>query len=449
MTLRNALLLAALLVPQALPAHEIPARVAAVLYVKPDSTRLQLLVRAPLGAMRDMDFPLRGAGYLDIPRARQHLLDAGKLWLADYIRVFENGTLLDGGRVVAARASIPSDRAFSSFEGALAQTLGAPLPAETEIPWQQASLDVLLEYPIQRATSRFAIDPLLAQLGLQTVSVLHFLPPGGGERVFEYTGNPGLVELDPRWWSAALRFVRLGFDHILDGIDHLLFLLCLVIPVRRLRPLVGIVTAFTAAHSVTLIAAALGLAPDALWFPPLVETLIALSIVYMAVENILGAHLERRWMVAFGFGLVHGFGFSFALRESLQFAGSHLLTSLLAFNVGVELGQLLVVAIAVPVLAALLARTTNARVVTILLSALIAHTAWHWMTERGAALREYDWSWPVMDAALGVAAMRGAILLLVVLGIGWLIRALIHRLGTSDSSTATPPGTHSSALPSP
>ena len=93
-----------------------------------------------------------------------------------------------------------------------------------------------------------------------------------------------------------------GFVHILDGTDHLLFLLCLVIPFRRLRPLVLVVTAFTVAHSITLIASAFGLAPDALWFPPLVETLIAASIVYMALENIVGSERLRqsRWMIAFG-----------------------------------------------------------------------------------------------------------------------------------------------------
>ena len=92
----------------------------------------------------------------------------------------------------------------------------------------------------------------------------------------------------------------------------------------------------------TLIASAYGMAPDSLWFPPLIETLIAISIVYMAFENIVGAKLQRRWVVTFAFGLVHGFGFSFLLRERLQFAGDHLVASLLAFNVGVEIGQLLV-----------------------------------------------------------------------------------------------------------
>ncbi len=158
--------------------------------------------------------------------------------------------------------------------------------------------------------------------------------------------------------------------HILDGIDHLLFVLCLVIPFRRLRPLVAIVTAFTIAHSITLIASASGFAPDALWFPPLIEVLIALSIVYMAFENIVGPKLERRWIIAFAFGLVHGFGFSFVLRQSLQFAGSHLATSLVAFNVGVELGQLFVLAIAVPALVLLFRYVVAERVGTILMSAL-------------------------------------------------------------------------------
>ena len=109
--------------------------------------------------------------------------------------------------------------------------------------------------------------------------------------------------------------------HILGGLDHLLFLLCLVLPIRRWRALVGLVTAFTAAHSLTLGAAALGFAPSAGWFPPLVETLIALSIVWLAIENVLlpADRLTGRWVMAFGFGLVHGFGFAFALGDALQF----------------------------------------------------------------------------------------------------------------------------------
>jgi hypothetical protein len=110
-------------------------------------------------------------------------------------------------------------------------------------------------------------------------------------------------------------------------------------------------------------------------------------------EGLAGLALKRRWLVTFAFGLVHGFGFSFALRETLQFAGSHLLTSLLAFNVGVELGQLLVLVVLIPALGLLFRYVVAERLGTIILSAIVAHTAWHWMTERFGALRQYRFEW--------------------------------------------------------
>jgi HupE / UreJ protein. len=189
--------------------------------------------------------------------------------------------------------------------------------------WNQVYLDALLEYPVQSEKSPFSIRPGFERLAASVVTVLRFAVRGGEVRAFEFQGDPGLVPLDPGWFQVARRFVELGFFHILQGFDHLLFLLCLVIPFRSFRPLILIVTAFTVAHSLTLIASAFGLAPDRLWFPPLIEALIAASIVYMALENIVGTGTQRRrWMMAFGFGLVHGFGFSFALRDTLQFAGS-------------------------------------------------------------------------------------------------------------------------------
>src|SRR4029077_18631684 len=172
-------------------------------------------------------------------------------------------------------------------------------------------------------------------------------------------------------------------------------------------PLIAVVSAFTAAHSITLIASAYNLGPDALWFPPLIETLIAISIVYMALENIVGSNVQRRWIISFGFGLVHGFGFSFALRQSLQFAGSHLLTSLLSFNIGVELGQLLVLSLLIPVLELLFRYVVAERMGTIILSALVAHTSWHWTTERCEQLRKFPFQWPEVNSAWLASAMRG------------------------------------------
>jgi hypothetical protein len=291
--------------------------------------------------------------------------------------------------IVGVRASIPSDRSFAEYESALAHLRAPPLPAGLALPWQQALLDVELEAPIESASALFSLNARTQRLGMRVVNAVRFFGASGVERVFQIEGEAGVVALDPRWHQSLLRFLVQGFEHILDGADHLLFLLCLVVPFRRqLRALVWIVTAFTAGHSVTLIASAYGLAPSALWFPPLVETLIALSIFYMTVENVLCPNPRARWAMAFGFGLVHGFGFSFALQNTLQFAGAHVLTSLLSFNVGIELGQLLVLVLLVPALNGVF-RIVDARVGGIVLAVIVGHTAWHWLAERLGALRSF------------------------------------------------------------
>lgn len=424
-----ALLLATMVAPfSQLPGHEIPASVTVLAFLRPEGQRLRVLIRVPLEAMRDIELPLIGPGYLDLSRAEPALNQGARLWIVDYVALYENGVELGPGQIAATRVSLPSDRSFTHYQTALAHVLGSPLPPETELYWTQAMLDVLIEYPVVSEESRFSIKPALAHLGLRTTTVLRFLPPGESERLFHYTGDPGLIRLDPRWNQAAGQFLVLGFTHILGGLDHLLFLLCLVIPFRRFWALVPIVTSFTAGHSITLIASATGLAPDALWFPPLIETLIALSIVFMALENIVGPKLDRRWIIAFGFGLVHGFGFSFALSQNLQFAGTHLITSLLAFNIGVELGQLLVLAVMVPVLVVLFRRVVPERMGTIVLSALVAHTGWHWTTDRGTELLQYRLAWPTFDLWLAATIMRWLMLGLIVFGAAWLLKGLFGRL---------------------
>jgi hypothetical protein len=130
---------------------------------------------------------------------------------------------------------------------------------------------------------------------------------------------------------------------------------------------------------------------------------------------------------------VHGFAFSFTLRESMQFAGSHLATSLLSFNIGVELGQLFVLALAIPALALLFRYVVAERIGTIILSALVAHTAWHWMLDRGAALREYQFEWPVFDAQFAISVMRASIVVIIALVALWAMSALGNRLTQRDA----------------
>ncbi|MEZ5316188.1 MAG: HupE/UreJ family protein [Vicinamibacterales bacterium] len=475
-----AALVAAVLVawPATPRAHDIPTDVLVQAFVRPEGRQLTLLVRVPLQAMRDLDVRETPDGFLDLARLTPVLTDAAKIWIADAVSLYEDGTPLPAPRIVAARLSMPADRSFASFEDAEAHLAAPGLDPATRLVWSQPLLDVRLAYAIGSDRSRFSIDPAFARLGIRVATVLRFLPPGGAERLFQYRGDPGVVALDPGWFQAAWNFVTLGFTHILDGLDHLLFLLCLVIPFRRLAPLVLIVTAFTVAHSITLIASALGAVPDRLWFPPLVETLIAASIVYMALENVLllsrrspgeseadfdagdvlsaregqprpardgslraalaDPRLRRRWVLTFGFGLVHGFGFSFALKESLQFAGAHLLTALFAFNLGVEFGQLAVLVVAVPALVLLFRFVRPARVTAIILSALVAHTAWHWMLDRGRTLGGYAWT--IEDVWLLAGAVRWALLLVAGAATLWLARELWGRVSLPQKGPETGQG---------
>lgn len=441
----SGLLLAMIALSGRVAAHDIPNDVTVQMFLRPSSlpsgAKLDLLVRVPLKSMRDVDFPKLGPGYLDLSRADEFLRDAATVWLVRAIEIHEGGTRLPNPRLVAVRPSLESDKSFASYETALAHITGPRLPQSTQVAWDQTMLDAWLEYPIQSDGSQFSVRPNVDTLGVRVVTVLRFLPPDGAIRAFEFEGDEGLITLDPRWYQASLRFVQGGFLHILDGTDHLLFLLCLVIPFRKFRQLLLIVTSFTVAHSFTLIASAYGLGPDALWFPPLIETLIAMSIVYMALENIAGASsVGRRWMVTFAFGLVHGFGFSFALRQTLQFAGSHLLTSLVSFNLGVELGQMLVLAVCIPLLNLLFRYVVAERMGTIILSALVAHTAWHWMIDRWGRLRQFPLQWPAVNATFLVSAMRWTMIAVALAGLVWLVSlALRGRVENKAGKTSNKP----------
>jgi hydrogenase/urease accessory protein HupE len=158
--------------------------------------------------------------------------------------------------------------------------------------------------------------------------------------------SPATAEHEP---ASAGSFIFLGVEHILTGFDHLCFLLALLLAAPRVRDVLAVVTTFTLAHSLTLAAAATGLVSLS---PKIVEPLIAVSIVYIGVENLFLRRPPRhRLALVFGFGLVHGLGFASALAERLPgVTGVAVILPLLGFNVGVELGQLAVAACLVPLL---------------------------------------------------------------------------------------------------
>jgi hypothetical protein len=146
--------------------------------------------------------------------------------------------------------------------------------------------------------------------------------------------------------GTARSFVVMGFEHILTGYDHLLFLVGLLIVLRPARSLIWAITSFTLAHSITLSLATLGIASPS---PSIIEPLIALSIAYVGIENWFVRDAVGRWRLTFLFGLIHGFGFAGALRE-ISLPSAQVPLALFSFNLGVEMGQLAVVGIALPLM---------------------------------------------------------------------------------------------------
>lgn len=172
----------------------------------------------------------------------------------------------------------------------------------------------------------------------------------------------------------------MGIEHILTGFDHLMFLFGVVLVAARLRNILLAVTAFTLAHSVTLGVATLGYWSPS---PSLVEPAIALSIVYVGVENWFVKDASRRWMLTFPFGLVHGFGFAGALRE-IALPSAQVPLALVSFNLGVEAGQILVLAMVLPILFWLRRRPWFARQGVRSASSVVALSGLVWFFQRVA-----------------------------------------------------------------
>ncbi|HWX35730.1 MAG TPA: HupE/UreJ family protein [Steroidobacteraceae bacterium] len=369
-------------------AHDLPLDRMMNGFVKIEPHQADFVVRVPLDLLLGVPFPLAGDHY-DVAASRPAIETALKA-LATALELWENNVRLVPSSAAGQLAPL-SDRSFEDYDLAAAQ-IAKPLPPDTAIAFQLGYLDAHFVYPISSPKSVFSIESrLAADLGDYTKLTIRYIPLGEAARALVITGGSGRVALDPAWYQASAGFIRLGIAHILSGIDHLLFLLCLVIPFRRVISLIPVITAFTVGHSITLIGTAYNIAPVGAWFPPFIEMAIAVSIVYMALENIVGASLRRRWIIAGLFGLVHGFGFADILREQLQFAGSNLLVSLLSFNIGIEIGQLAVLCVFVPALALLFRGAMSGRMGIIVVSAIVAHTAWHWMLDRADVFWRTPW----------------------------------------------------------
>ncbi|SDG16328.1 HupE/UreJ family protein [Sulfitobacter delicatus] len=293
--------------------------------------------------------------------------------------------------------SLPGDRIADRAPELLATWNALPVLSINGAPVALSSVEVLVPDDVDPELPRASTWRLAADLPDRATQVQVSWPDGAGALVLRqqgvedpYTGylagggaSPE-IEISGGDAQSGLQtfasYIPVGFDHILPkGLDHILFVLGLFFLSTHLRPLVWQVSAFTLAHTVTLALGAMGWVnvPGAI-----VEPLIAASIVYVAVENIFHSGLNRwRPLVIFGFGLLHGLGFASVLGDFGLPAGQFV-PALIGFNIGVELGQLTVIAIAFVLVGWAMKRDWYRRAIAVPASCVIAAVGAYWFIER-------------------------------------------------------------------
>ena len=372
---------------------------------------LTLLVRMPmpyvvaekLGAMPESGLPdpapfttnamegERLVHYVDWDALRQDSPRLGEM-LADGLMVEAGGESL-AMEVMGVRVHrLGSEPGFATLDEAEA-VFDAPaewLPADTPDYVGDAVVDVHFNLPTGQTVSRYRLssrlDPGLP--GQEDTANLLLDNWPGQVMVFRARGlldEP--IEVSRSSLAAFGTFVWEGVRHILEGLDHVLFVLCLAVGARTFAGLLWRVTGFTLGHSVTLSLGFFGYVPSGDWFVPVVELIIAVTIIYAAYVAVRPPKIDRSersiFLVTGFIGLIHGLGFSFVLQNILKVSSPNIWQSLLAFNIGIELGQVFIVAVAaLAVLAA--SRVSkqfgqNLRIATAGLAAIVAA---YWVVER-------------------------------------------------------------------
>jgi hypothetical protein len=289
--------------------------------------------------------------FLDPEALRADPLGLGRL-VADGHRFIVEGEVL-AAVVEQVRAYPGTDQpSFASIEDAKASFEGPVYPAHfPTIYVGDTVVDVTLRYrslsPVYDYAVSSTLDPGLPGQD-QTANLLldHFPRETKVFRAPGLLGQP--IEVSRSALAAAVTFVTEGVGHIMGGWDHVLFVICLALGAVRLGSLLWRVTGFTIGHSVTLIAGFLGYVPSGDWFIPAVEMGIALSIIYAALVAVTQRGAAARsealmFAITTAIGLLHGLGFSFVLHEILRVDAPNLWQSLVAFNLGVEVGQVLII----------------------------------------------------------------------------------------------------------
>jgi hypothetical protein len=285
-----------------------------------------------------------GFYYPDAQRIRAEPLALGQL-IAEGHRLEVDATVREA-QVLSVRAypkgSVPPFNTLEQAQAASAPGPGYPSDPH-EVDAAHVVVDAHLLYPAAGSDAAFRLSSTLDNRVLGQPDVQNLFVDHIDRRSVVYRASGLLREpltLNPSAWDAAATFTLAGIAHIAGGADHLLFVLCLALGAPALVALAWRVTGFTLGHCITLVAGFVGYVPQAAWFVPAVETAVAGSIALAAAAVLRTTSRAPLLVLTAGMGLVHGLGFSFALREMLQLDGAHLAVSLGAFNLGVELGQI-------------------------------------------------------------------------------------------------------------
>lgn len=301
----------------------------------------------------------------------------------EHVNLYQVGTQPNFATLDDARKSFQDKQSFDAFE--------------QDVYVGDTTVDVLLRYTTQGAVYKYAIssnlNPGLPDQDETANLVLDYSP--GGVQVFRARGllhEPVIVTGSV--FDAVVTFIKEGVKHILEGLDHVLFVICLVLGAMRFGPLLWRVTGFTIGHSITLSLGFFGFVPTGAWFVPAVETGIALSIIYVAFVAVAPdlkpdfKQKKNEWTVVAVTGLIgllHGLGFSFVLQHILQVTSPNIWQSLLAFNLGVEIGQVLIVIASFSIfylISLLGARAT--KINRYIVAGVCASIALYWVIERGS-----------------------------------------------------------------
>ena len=415
-------------------------------FAKEETGRVELLIRVPLAAVKDVQFPTRGDGdTLDLPALKSMLPGAAKYWIAGAFDVFDRGERLAAPEVGDTVIAISSDQSFNSYESALAHFTSPDLPPQEQLFWQQVWFDIRLVYPLKPGEPHISVNPRVADLGVRVFTDLGSIPLNGDRREFSFEGNPGLVYLEPHSLDAVQQFIARGARFVVQSAEFLLLLFCVALPFRRYRHFLPAMVTFSGALTLALLLAMLTVASDTVWFRPLSESLAVVFIFLAACANIAGRVTpRRRALFTLGAGAAFGLLCASYLMGQLQFAGAHAVAAGVTFDAGVLAATGGVVALLIPVLSLLFSFARVEPLERIIVSALAADTSWGWLTDSWAQLRKIPVR-PALDAGLLALVLRGLAVLVLIAGVVWFVNEWLksQRFADEDVAPNRTPGTAS------